>query len=299
MSEIKAKIKNCLINKKIVLSLIEKPTNALYKVIGDSTLLIGASVHIKLPQTQFGELKEVLTDEEREYLESLIKTDLNIYSDKGKEFWNSKLATIILKRTSKDLSDADLILDLSKPYDYIKYKIALVSHRVANSWDERYDNGEYVVVIKDGESEFVDTIKKVNKEEKVLSYLMSIKSSKRKMYNLIRLYGDDKVSTAITMNSSLELMYTTLWEICKSTKGINGLYPLIIIDEKELIMQILVADAITVGMIEKRGWEYRLKGGEKIGSNIDEAINYLNDKNNQHTKIRIEQEIEKYYKEIK
>ena len=299
MSETKAKMKSCLINKKIVLSLIEKPANSLYKEPGDSTLLVGGSMTIKLPENEHGTLKECLTDDEREYLESVIKTDLSIYSEEGKKFWNSKIATITLKRTGKDLSDADMVLYLLKPYDYIKYKIALVSHRVASSWDERYDNGEYSAVIKDGESEFIDTIKKVDKEEKVLSYLMSIKTSKRKMYNLIRLYGDSKLSVTVTMNSSLELMYTTLWEICKSTKGINGLYPLVTIDEKELIMQILVADAVTVGMIEKKGWEYRLKGGEKIGSNVDETITYLSDKNNQHTKVRIEQEIDKYYKEIK
>lgn len=299
MSETKAKMKSCLINKKIVLSLIEKPTTSLYKESGDSTLLIGATMCIKLPQNEFGSLKECLTDEERENLESIIKTDLSIYSDKGKEFWNSKLATIILKRTTKDLKDAELILDLSKPYDYIKYKIALVSHRVAKSWDERHENGEYSAVIKDGESEFIDTIKKVEKEDAVLQYLFSIKSSKRKMYNLIRLYGDTKLSVVVTMNSSLELMYTTLREICKSTKGINGLYPLVTVDEKELVMQILIADAVTVGMIEKRGWEYRLKGGEKIGGNVEETSAYLIDKNNQATRIKIEQEIEKYYKEIK
>jgi hypothetical protein len=299
MSKESQGINSCLSGKKVILSLVEQPTGSLFKDEGDSTLLIGASISLTLPTNQHNVLIDPLTEEERLYLESILKRDLSVYTDEGIKFWKSKQAMVKITRFTKSLKDSNIILDLSNPHEFIKYKICLASNRVANSWEERYDNKEYIVVLKDGEQEFAESIKKIEKEDEVLQYLYKIKTNKRKMYNLIRLHGEENTSTPITFGSSVELMYTTLREIAGNTRGVNSLHKLVTLEDKDLNMKILVADAVTVGLLEKRGWEYRLQGGEKIGSTSDDVIAYLLDKGNQNVRIRIEQEVEDFYKKAK
>jgi len=150
--------------------------------------------------------------------------------------------------------------------------------------------------LKDGEVELQDSIKRIEKEDVVLTYLLKNKTSKRKLFNLIRLYGTDKFNKMFTMNTPTDVIYTNLREVANTPKGINNLFSIISVDEKQLSLKILVQDALTSSIIERKGYDYYLNNGEKIGSNEDEVITYLLDKGNSATKIRVEQEIDLYYK---
>jgi hypothetical protein len=186
---------------------------------------------------------------------------------------------------------------LSKPFEFILYKIALINPRVANSWAERYDKGKLCeFVIKDGEVELEEELSYLEKEDIVLSYLLKNKKSKKKLFDLLRLYGSNKNSGLLTYDTSIDKIYNELRKYTRNKQDILKLYNLVSLGAKDVSTKVFLADAVTVGLIEKRGTEYRLMGGDKIGSNELEAISFIEDPKNQSIKIKTQEAIDKFYK---
>ena len=138
-----AQIKNCLLDKKVQLVPIPKPhTHWIKKADGtvdvsEATMMTSTSRSIVLPmKLSTGRLVDPLTDSERTFLEKKLGIDLDVNA-KEDNFWSSREATIRIHKTSRDLNSATLEFNLNDPYEYILYKICLVSGRVANSWEER------------------------------------------------------------------------------------------------------------------------------------------------------------------
>jgi len=70
-----------------------------------------------------GLYKNPLTTDEKNYLESILDIDLSIYK-KNDNFWDDSNGNGISQVV---LTKNDNILDLSKPSDYLKYKILLAN----------------------------------------------------------------------------------------------------------------------------------------------------------------------------
>jgi len=296
------KLKSPLINKKVKIALIEQSPNSLHKNSNQATLLTGASKDFACPINEFGTLIDPLENWEREYLENLLGLDLNIHVKNTPEnpkanFWTTKSAKLILKKPTFNLESATRTLDLSKPFEFILYKIALINPRVANSWAERHEQGKLCeFVIKDGEVELEEELSYLEKDDAVLAYLLKNKKSKKKLFDLLRLYGSNKNSGLLTFDTSIDKLYNELRKIARTKSEVLKLYDLVSLGEKDVSTKVFLADAVTVGLIEKRGTEYRLMGGDKIGSNELEAIAYLEDTKNQSIKIKIQGAIDKFYK---
>jgi len=297
------KLKSPLINKKITIALIEETDNPLYKDSQQGTLLVGASKDFIAPLDSYGNIVDPLTDDEREYFEEILGLDLNVHkrstpNDPTANFWTTKKSKVILRKTGHSIDTAEIVLDLSDPHQYILYKVALVSPRVANTWAERDDRpGEYEFVIKDGEVELEEELNYLEMDDTVTGYMLKHKNSKKKLFDLLRLYGSDKNSGLIKFDSSIEFIYNELRKLSRVKSEVRKLYKIITLGERDIHLQVFLADAVTIGLIEKRGTEYRLVGGDVIGGDHTSAISFLSDVKHQSIKLKIQQEIENFYKD--
>ena len=295
-------LKSPLLNKKIQIALIQQSPNTLHKDKNQATLLTGASKDFACPLNQYGTLVNPLEDWEREYLENELGIDLSIHTrntpdNPNANFWTTKKAKLILRKPTKNIESATVTLDLNDPFQFMLYKIALINPRVANSWNERYSLGRgYEFVIKDGQVELEEELSYLEMEDEVLTYLLKHKKSKKKLFDLLRLYGSDKNSGLIKFDSSIDFLYNEVRKFTRIKSEVKKLYKIVSLGEKDIFTKVFLADAVTVGIVEKRGREYRLMGGDKIGSTELDAIIYLDDPKNQSIKLKIQETVETFYK---
>jgi hypothetical protein len=293
------KDKSPLLNKKVTIALVRRNTSALYQDADLGTLASGASKSFMTPLNRdTGSLIDPLTKKERTWLENELGIDLNVHN-KRDNFWTTKKAMVILRKTGRKIETANLTLDLSNPHQFILYKIALVNPRVANTWADRYEDKQYEFVIIDGEVEFEDELSYTLIEDDVQDYIRKHKNSKKKLFDLLRMYGVENASKHVNYNSSSEWLYNELKKATRRKSEVKKLHRIISLGEKDISMKVFVADAVTTGLLEKRGFEYRLSGGQKIGNNETDAINYFIDPRNQSVKARFEQGIEDFFEKNK
>ena len=123
----KEEIKSPLLEKKVELVIIEKRPNAIMKSGADVSLLKGSSRSFRLAKDNNGFLRDPLSKEEREYLESILGFNLSIYaknSPEDKNYWiTHRSSRIKLTRTGDDLESATIEFDLTDPIDFIRWKI--------------------------------------------------------------------------------------------------------------------------------------------------------------------------------
>lgn len=264
-----------------------------------ATLAIGGSKSFRCPTNKnTGKFVDPLTREERLYLEELTGDNFNVHAKKEDNFYYKKDSAVILRKVGRKTESANLVLDLSDPYEFIKYKIALINPRVANTWKERKDNKLYEFVIVDGQVELEEELGYSKMFKDVQKYLIKNEDSKRKLYDLLRMYGVENTSKHVNYKKvNTDFIYNELFKATQKKSEVAKLHRLIILGEKDISSKIFLADAITVGLLEKRGFEYRLVGGDRIGNNEIDTIAWFNDKLNQTTKLRFEQTIEDYYQE--
>lgn len=291
-------LKNPLINKKVTIALVKRNQSSLYRDEDMGTLAIGGKKSFMCPTSKItGKFVDPLTTEEREYLENLTGDDFSVHKKKD-NYYGTKEAMIILHKVGKKTETANLELNLLDPYQFIKYKIALINPRVANSWKERFNDKMYEFVIIDGEAEQEEEISFAKMAKEVNKYLIKHENSKRKLYDLLRMYGVENSKRVVNYKKvTTDFLYNELYKATLRKSEVSKLHRLIQLGEKDISDKIFIQDAITIGLLEKRGYEYRLVGGDKIGNNETETIAWFNDKLNQSTKLRFEQEIEEYYNE--
>lgn len=119
---------NPLRNERIIVRYISRPTNL---VSNPKHVLYGGmaenAVHtLVVPQLSSGMFVNILTDNEKAYLEEIMQLEYNALSIYKKEnnFWDSSNNSGISKVR---LTKQDTYLDLSNPEDYIRYKILLAN----------------------------------------------------------------------------------------------------------------------------------------------------------------------------
>ena len=137
--ERKKELVNCLRNERVVVRFVPRETAMVHN---KNHILYGgmaetATRNFVVPRlTSTGLYKNILTDEEKDYLEyamGLEPNSLSIYR-KNNNFWDDSNESGIGRVT---LHKQDNYLDLSNPADYIKYKILLANKdQIAPSLEE-------------------------------------------------------------------------------------------------------------------------------------------------------------------
>ena len=249
------KLINCLRNSRVIVRFIRKakgnitdPKHVLYGGMAEN-----ATRTFCTPMLSSGRYVNVLTDDEKNYLEYIMglkPNALSIYA-KVDNFWDDNHPLGISKVR---LTKRDTYLDLSNPEEYIKYKVLLANKdTIAPSLDALHDYPKATyqfVIIEEGA------------ENKVAKDKMSTTIQCYKEYGKIE---DDKDTLRtiieaidgrpVAANTKIEFMQTKINDLIQADSRLF----LKIISDPHLATKTLIRKCVEDGYISKRGNYYYLK----------------------------------------
>lgn len=278
---------NPLQNKKVTLRPIAKTPTRVIQDKSEATWLTGTKRSYGAQINQQGNIVSPLTKEEQTFFEKLLKVDLTATNPAETNFWVIKQAKIIATKTSRDLNSAEVIFDLNDPYDYIRYKIALAHNRIANTLKEAESNPLFEMVIIDEDAVLAHQLDAMEVEDTVISYLYNNKNHKKNLLDLLRLYGMPRIN----MQTPVEKLYLEARKLVDSKSSCLKLRNLIQLNPATVSLKVLIQDAIAFGLIQIRGNEYSLQGGQVIGHSLDLVEQYFNSPKNQTLKLSLEEKV--------
>lgn len=284
---------NCLRNERVVVRHINKNrmgiTNPKHIMYGG--MLENAVKVYTVPKLKSGGFVNVLTNDEKNFLENIMGLEHNALSVYKREnnFWSDAneegISRVFLRKS-------DNILDLSKPTDYIKYKILLANKDficpdLKTLRESPLVSYEYVIITKNAD----------------------ITEDKNKMTNIMkayRLFGaiendDDKLKTIVELltgrpvavNTKLDFLKVQINKfIQESTSDF-----LKVAEDKYLDAKILIKKAVEAGVVSKRGnyYYYRIDNSPLCESNqeptLDIAAQFITTPKHQELKMSIEAQL--------
>lgn len=281
-------LKNCLRNERILVRFVPKedsnitnPKHILYGGMAE-----GAIKYYTVPiMSSTGTFKNVLTDDEKAFLESYMGLEFNALSiyNKVNNFW----ANFTVRLTKRDN-----YLDLSDPNDYIKYKVLKANtDYIADSLQTLNDHPKATyqfVMIKEGESE--------KREEEKMSITMKCYKEYGKIED-----DNDILRCIIELIDNKPIAKNTKSEFLKSR--INSLIqadPKLfykIITDEYLNNKVLIKTATEEGVIKRRNNLYYFEDTplcpDGTESTLSVAAEYIGLAKNQDLKLRIEALLQK------
>lgn len=210
------------------------------------------------------------SSEEREALEKMLNLEEGGLSEHDNDFWNR--CFVILKK-------ADIILDLSQPMDYIRYKILLqYPDLVAPSYKtrNRVDSIKYFIVKEDEVN--VERSKEADVKAEAWAKYYSISQEKSDMIDVLL-----AINKKITLAScKTEWLKTTLMDMVEN----NPKHFLDIVKDKDFKHKALLGALVNNGLVSLRHGLYVSIDGiqlcaENEQATYENAINFLKDKKNQ------------------
>lgn len=240
-------------------------------------MIEGATRKFCVPLLRNGGLKNVLTNEEKEFFEKghFNGVNLSIYSD----FWKTQYVS---------LEKLDTILDLSVPEDYLKYKILLAWDSVIAPSLQQYkleNKGTYQFYItKDGE-ELKDRSKKLDLIKTAWKAYYKLEDNRDALVSIIYLMTGKKLSDNSIMsfiNTEVETLVDT------RTKDFLAL-----VEDPNFETKTLIALAENTGVILKKNGKYETVDGLTLAkqgeiASLPNAVKYLIDPKNHEVRDLIE-----------
>ena len=286
---------SCLRNEKVTVrhiprqsNMVQNPKHILYGGMADNAIRV-----FVVPRLSSGKFVNVLTNDEKNYLEYIMGLEPNALSIHKREhnFWSDAnpegIAKVILKKQ-------DNYLDLSDPHDYIKYKILLANKDlIAPSLDslEKQPKATYqYVIIGEGDE--------TKSAESSMSNTMMCYKEYGKIEDdsdTLRLIIETIDGRPIAASSKLEFLQTKINDLIQA----NPKKFLSVITDKMLSTKVLIRRAIDAGIISRRGdYLYLRSDGKPLCEENEEptinvAAKYLNNPKYQSIKFAIEAELKK------
>lgn len=213
---------------------------------------------------------------EAEYYSKLLKYDLsNVYDpDKAHPFWDGPLGSVKLENKT-------MLLDLSKPLNYVRYKILLSSKYVANSLQD-VEKGLFPSATHYIFNEREDIEKKAIKTNMIKQAI--IKSSSLTRTRKIEIIN--VIENANLKEQSDDFIEVNLARLIETkTKEVLRLMDL---DKEDLALHSTILEALQKSVLRKeKGKDTILYFGEPIGTDIYDTIQFLKRDENQDVKLRI------------
>ena len=279
---------NCLRNERIIVrhipklsGMITNPKHILYGGMAESAVR-----YFTVPILESsGAYKNVLTDDEKTFLEEVMGLEYNALSIYKKEnnYWDNYQVR---------LTKQDNYLDLSVPDDYIKYKVLKAnSNFIADSLETLQDKPKATyqfVMIKEGEQESQESEKMSDTMKCYMEY-GKIKEDKDTLRCIIELIDGRPVAS----NSKLEFLQGKINNLIQADSKLF----LKIITDPLLSTKVLISKAIEAGVISKKGDQLYLRSDNSplCDHNEDPTLNvaarYLNLPKNQELKLSIEAKV--------
>ena len=283
--ELDSPVESCLRNERVIVrhvnkqsGLITNPRHVLYGGMADTAVR-----YFTVPILErSGTLKNVLTDNEKAYLEEAMGLEYNGLSIYNKEnnFWENYQVR---------LTKSDNFLDLSIPDDYIKYKVLLAnSDYIAPNIETLQDKPKATyqfVIIEEGA------------EDKVANDSISITQKCWKEFgkyeddvDVLRMVVETVTGRMLSSSAKPESIKTKAGELIASDSKMF----LKTITDPLLRTKILIKKGVESGVISKKGDYYYLTESNTPLCNNNEdptltvAARYLNTPRNQEMKFSIE-----------
>ncbi len=289
MEEEKKKVVNCLRNEKVILRKLPKRTN----LVKDSNHIMGDGMHENafhvycVPKLQkSNNFVNVLTNEEKECLEKamgLPENALSIYRQpKEENFWSTAnpngLGSVTLRKH-------DNVFDLSKPTDYIAFKILLANKdKICPSmeeWSQRPKETYEFVVIREGQEAKVS---QSNTDATIQAVMKLGKIASDK--DVLQLVVETMIGKKYSASTSLEWLQTQALDMIKSTPKNAKLF-LAITGDENLENKVLIRRCISKGIIVCRGSFHYIKEtntpmcGDGEEPTVNNAAKWLGEPKNQ------------------
>ena len=248
----------------------------------------GAFTTLVVPMLRNGKYKNVLTDDEKNYLEEVLGLDYNALSVYKTEnnFWDNYSVRIIAKE--------GLRLDLSDPQDYIKYKVLLAnSDIVAPSVQDRIERPRVTYqfeMVRETEETMLDNVKM---DATMQSYKEFAKIESD--FDTVRVLVELLDGRPYSVNEKLAFLRSRINSLIqKDPRGF-----LKQITDPLLHTKVLIRRGVELGKLSRRGDYYFLAsdgsplcdGGEDPTLSI--AARYLNQPSHQDIKFILESEVSK------
>jgi hypothetical protein len=245
----------------------------------------GTYDRLMVPQMRNGQLANVLTDDEKDYLEDVLqleKNALSIYKKGNENFWFNFIVM---------LGKEPAYLDLSNPQDYLRYKVILANKQiVAPNIKSLKGRKTYKYYIEDERevAEIQATKANINKQA-WLAYA-KISDNKKELRRFLITHNEvfNKATKKIATDSKLEFLQNEVSAIVENKMADF----LDIVSSANYDVRATIAEGVQVGVIERKGTKYYLAGGvDKLGDTLLDAVEYISSPANQETRLLIEQRI--------
>lgn len=275
---------NPLRNEKVIIRFVPKENDNITdrKHVAFGGMMETAVRGFTVPKLSNGSYKNVLTNNEKEYLEEILGLEANglsIYNKKD-NYWDNYLIK---------LTKQDTILDLSIPEDYIKYKVLLANEdTIAPSMKvlREFRRATHEFVIMEPNEEFSDSRNRVNNTMKCYEEFGAIKDK----FDTLKCIIETIDGRPVAPNTKIEFLQAKAADLINS----NPKLFLDTITDPLLNVKILIKKGVEKGLISKRGDYYYLRedGSPLCGNNEDPtftiAAKYLSLPQNQELKFSIE-----------
>lgn len=246
---------NCLRNEKIIVRYISKPSTL---VKDPKHVLYGGMAETStktfvVPMLTSGVFKNVLTDEEKDFLEYIMGLEYNALSvyKKYDNFWSSASTEGIAE---VELTKGDNYLDLSNPIDYIKYKILLANKDFICPSMEEYNErpkASYQYVIISHNTESKDLSNRVNYKKEAYKELGKLGNDFDTLKTVMELIEKRPISPTVKIEF-LEAKADDV--ITKDAKKF-----LTVVKDPLLSKKVLLNKCVEAGVVGKRGEGYYLR----------------------------------------
>ena len=214
--------------------------------------------------TRSGRIYTGLSPEDAERLGEILGLELG----PGSEFWDTFRVRI---------GSGDLFLDTTDPYDELKYLFLKNHKRVASSLDDRKPTAHYYISNEQEESAKKNAYNRLKRK----AYKEFDKMSSEEIRKALRLYGykaegvsdsvaEDRLATLLEQNPQ---RFFDKW-----------------VNNEHRMTEFLLKEAVAKNIVRKNKNIYTY-GTTTLGKNLDEAIQYLDDKENSELKATILNEV--------
>jgi len=268
-------------NKKIIVEPNVKPTSFIPDVGHRSSFLApGAKNRFVTPiDKKTGQYKEVLTEEERKYLEEEVyKRSLSV-RERHDNFWDT--FEVLLDKTPRTL-------DLRNPEDLITFKVLKNNTlTVAPSKKELGNKLSYRYYLRDVEEEALHEKEETDYEEKVWELFSDLKKDRVQMINFLKITGK-----SISSSTSDSFLIKQIKDTYIKGSKANMKYFYETLTDATFDIKVLVTKALNQQIIVKEGNKYYLKEGDKLGDTYGQLIKFLMDNKNQSIRVLIEDRVD-------
>ena len=284
---------NCLKDERIIVRYIPRqsrmvtnPKHILYGGMAEN-----AKRTFVVPRLTSGRYVNVLTDDEKNFLEDIMGLEVNSMSiyNKVNNFWDDSNDTGISKVT---LLKQDNYLDLSDPEDYIRYKILLANKDlIAPSMKvlEDFPKATYqFVIISEG-----DETKAAKKGMTTIMQCYTMYGKLEDDADALRVIIETLTGVTIHPNTKKEFLQAKINELIQG----NSKMFLKVASDPLLQTKVLIKKSIEAGLIAHRGNQYYIKSGnvpmcEDGEPTLNVAAKWLNLPKNQDIKFSLEAKLQ-------